>query len=303
MFNRTYIRQVDLLLRVIPLLQKQTCFALKGGTAMNLFVQDMPRLSVDIDLAYLPLVPRHNALEGISSGLEKLAVEIEETMQGVQVLRQPIAGVTGRLVVNAESSQIKVEPNFVFRGALFPAEMRSLCASAQAEFERFVEACVVSEADLYGGKICAALDRQHPRDLFDVHLMFDSPGLTDGIRSAFTVYLAGHSRPMAELLNPNEQPLETVYSSQFAGMTREPVSVEMLIDTRRRLVSELRTGLTLNERLFLLSVKKGEPEWDRIPIEHLEHLPALQWKLRNVRNMDPAKHHQSVEELRAVLEL
>jgi len=303
MFNRVYVRQVELLLQVIPLLQKHDCFALKGGTAMNLFVQDMPRLSVDIDLAYLPLVPREEALAGISGALEQLAVEIEAGLPGATVQGQPVAGVTGRLVVNAENAQIKVEPNFVFRGALFPPETRTLCASAQTEFERFAESNILSEADLYGGKICAALDRQHPRDLFDVHLMFNSMGLTDEIRSAFTVYLAGHPRPMAELLNPNEQPLESIYASQFVGMTREPVSIDTLVETRSRLVRDLNSQLTENQRLFLLSIKMGAPEWDRLPIEHLEQLPALQWKLRNVGKMESAKHRQAVDELKRVLRL
>jgi hypothetical protein len=303
MFNRAYVKQVELLLQVLPLLQKHGCFALKGGTAMNLFVQDMPRLSVDIDLAYLPLVSREDSLAGISGALEQLAGEIETGLPGTTVQGQAVAGVTGRLVVNAENAQIKVEPNFVFRGALFPVETRTLCASAQAEFERFVESRILSEADLYGGKICAALDRQHPRDLFDVHLMFGDPGFTDDIRSAFTVYLAGHPRPMAELLNPNEQPLGKIYASQFAGMAREPVSVETLVETRRRLVRELNDRLTENERLFLLSIKMGAPEWNRLPIEHLEQLPALQWKLRNIGNMESAKHRQAVDELKRVLRL
>ncbi len=303
MFNRTYARQVKLLLRVLPLIQKYDCFALKGGTAMNLFVQNMPRLSVDIDLAYLPLVSRENALAGIAHALEELAVEAEALLPEIQIIKQPVAGVTGRLTINTENAQVKIEPNFVFRGALFPTETRSLCAAAQSEFECFVEALMVSEADLYGGKICAALDRQHPRDLFDVHLMFDSPGLTDNIRSAFTVYLAGHPRPMAELLNPNEQPLENIYRSQFEGMAREPVPIETLIDTRHRLVNELNEALTENERLFLLSIKTGEPEWNRIPIGHLEQLPALAWKLRNIRKMESTKHQKAVDELKRVLKL
>ena len=50
-----YYAQVRLLVRELPVVAKETCFALKGGTALNLFVRDMPRLSVDIDLAYVPL--------------------------------------------------------------------------------------------------------------------------------------------------------------------------------------------------------------------------------------------------------
>ena len=54
MFNPAYFKQVQLLLSVLPLIQRHECFALKGGTAMNLFVQDLPRLSVDIDLVVGP---------------------------------------------------------------------------------------------------------------------------------------------------------------------------------------------------------------------------------------------------------
>ncbi len=303
MFNPLYYKQVKLLLSTLPLLQRHECFALKGGTAMNLFVQDLPRLSVDIDLAFLPLTARDKALDQISNQLELLAGEIESELDQAVVTKQPVSGVTGRLVVNASDAQIKIEPNFVFRGALHPSETHVLCAAAQEQFELFAESRLVSVPDLYGGKICAALDRQHPRDLFDVYLMFEQFGLTDEIQTAFVVYLAGHPRPMAELLDPNEQPLDELYHSQFAGMTREPVSLETLVDVRRRLVQELNDGLTENERHFLLSIKTGTPEWSRLPIEHLDQLPALQWKLRNIGKMDSAKQHQAMDELKRVLKL
>ena len=54
-FREVYRRQVQLLIRVLPSIAEEACFALKGGTAINLFVRDMPRLSVDIDLTYLPV--------------------------------------------------------------------------------------------------------------------------------------------------------------------------------------------------------------------------------------------------------
>ncbi len=303
MFNREYYKQVELLLDVLPLIQKIECFALKGGTAMNLFVQDLPRLSVDIDLAYLPLVPRKEALTQISNSLDQLSEEIAVDLRETAVAKQTVAGVTGRLVVSVPDAQIKIEPNFVFRGALYPEKTRMLCPAAQAEFERFVESRTLSVADLYGGKICAALDRQHPRDLFDVHLMFEQFGLSDEIRTAFVVYLAGHPRPMAELLSPNEQSLEALYNSQFSGMTKTPVSIEQLADVRTRLIRELNAGLSENERQFLLSVKTGKPEWQRLPIDHLDRFPALQWKLRNISNMDSAKHRLAVDKLKRVLQL
>ena len=303
MFNPVYIDQVKLLLRILPLIQQHDCFALKGGTAMNLFVQDLPRLSVDIDLAYLPLVGRDQALSEIAQALELLSGEIESAVPSVSVAQLAVGDITGRLVVSVPGAMIKIEPNLVFRGALHEVETHVLCPTAQAVFEQFVESRILSVADLYGGKICAALDRQHPRDLFDVHLMFENIRLSDEIRQAFVVYLAGHPRPMAELLNPNEQPLDEIFKSQFDGMSRAPVSVDLLNETRTRLVRELNDTLTENERLFLLSMKTGEPEWQRIPIKHLDLLPALQWKLRNVARMEAGKHRDAVNELKRVLGL
>lgn len=54
-----------------------SCFALKGGTAINLFVRNLPRLSVDIDLAYLPMNNRQQALDEIDTALKTIAIEIE----------------------------------------------------------------------------------------------------------------------------------------------------------------------------------------------------------------------------------
>ena len=303
MFNPAYFNQVKLLLDVLPLIQKHKCFALKGGTAMNLFVQDLPRLSVDIDLAFLPLTPRAQALRKISQTLELISDEIQTIAPDCVIMKQTVAGVTGRLVVSTPSATIKIEPNFVFRGAVHPEETRLLCPDAQTQFELFMECRTLSIPDLYGGKISAALDRQHPRDLFDVYLMFEQFGLSDEIRTAFVIYLAGHPRPMAELLNPNEQPLEDLYATQFAGMAREAVTIDTLSATRKRLVHGLQENLTENDRLFLLSIKTGSPEWSRIPFDHLEQLPALQWKLRNIRNMETQKHRDSIDELKRVLEL
>ena len=85
MFNQTYRNQAGLLLQVLPLIQEHDCFALKGGTAMNLFVQNLPRLSVDIDLAYLPLVPRSQALSEIAHALKLLSREIQTALPNVSV--------------------------------------------------------------------------------------------------------------------------------------------------------------------------------------------------------------------------
>src|SRR5690554_3106515 len=79
--NSIYYRQVQLLMQVLPFVAAHDCFALKGGTAINLFVRDFPRLSVDIDLVFLPMMDRGEALQTITSHLEhggrKVQIKIE----------------------------------------------------------------------------------------------------------------------------------------------------------------------------------------------------------------------------------
>lgn len=78
---------------------------------------------------------------------------------------------------------------------------------------------VLSLEDTYGGKICAALDRQHPRDLFDIKLLLENEGLTEKIKKAFIVYLISHDRPIVEVLNPGLQDIKQIFENEFAGMT------------------------------------------------------------------------------------
>jgi hypothetical protein len=164
---------------------------------------------------------------------------------------------------------------------------------------------VVSLPDLYAGKLCAALDRGHPRDWFDVTLMLREEEIDDRLRLAFVVYVAGHHRPMAELLTPRGRPLHETFSREFAGMTREPITVSELEETQATLPSRLRSLLTDAERRFLVSVKRAEPEWDLLPVPHLRDLPALQWKLTNVGRLSHERHRhaEAIDRLRAVLDV
>lgn len=299
-----YFEQARLLLRYLPALASVDCFALKGGTAINLFVRDLPRLSVDIDLAYLPLTQREDALTETRDALGRMAAHAKRIVPGLQVLDAGNAN-SPKQIAATDQARIKIEPNPVLRGTVFPVETRRLVPAAEVLFEMSVSVPVVSHADLYAGKLCAALDRQHPRDWFDVHLLLDHDGLDEPLRRAFVVYLASHDRPMAELLLPRAKPLRDVFDREFAGMTREPVAVETLESTQAALPSLLRSSLSLNERHFLLSIKRGEPDWSLLPIPHLSELPALRWKLANIERLkqSPAKHQAAVDSLRAILEI
>lgn len=175
--------QVELLIRCLPVVASVSRFALKGGTAINLFLRDMPRLSVDIDLTYLPLSDRETALDDMRAQLSMIAEGLKRTVPGANV--QFVEGDAPKLLVDKSGVRTKVEPSVVIRGSLVPPLWSELCMAAQEAYELFVETQCLDLPDLYAGKLCAALDRQHPRDLFDViHLQAAGP-IPDSIRQAF----------------------------------------------------------------------------------------------------------------------
>jgi len=298
-----YSDQVDLLLQVLPIVAKHKQFALKGGTAINLFIRDMARLSVDIDLTYLPLEPRAISLENIDTGLKSIRDEIERTLT-VQVMAPHFKEKLESTLVCANNKvQIKIEVNHVIRGAVYPCEKRILCNKAQEIFGRFVSLNTLSFADIYGGKVCAALDRQHPRDLFDIKILLENEGITDEVRKSFIIYLSSHNRPIVELLNPNLTDIKDSFETDFRGMSSVECNLEELLQARQELIQIIRQSLTIEEKAFLLSLKKGTPEWELLNIPNIDKLPAIQWKLNNIRNMDKQKHILAVQKLKALLEI
>ncbi len=200
-----YRTQVELLIRCLPAVATFRKFALKGGTAINLFLRDMPRLSVDIDLTYLPPSDRNKALTDIWLQLAALAEKLKRTVSGTKV--HLVKGSVPKLFVEKSRARIKLEPSTVIRGSLVPPILSELCPTAQEAYDFFVEIQCLDAPDLYAGKLCAALDRQHPRDVFDImHLQAAGP-IPESIRQAFVVYLASHRRPMSELIRPNSKPI------------------------------------------------------------------------------------------------
>ena len=144
---------------------------------------------------------------------------------------------------------------------------------------------VLDTAELYGSKLVAAMDRQHPRDIFHVMKMLERFGWQSSFVDCFVAYLAGHNRPMHEGLFPRKLPLEPTFTNEFVGMTRDAIALASLEQTQEQLMEELPRALTLSHRDFLLSVARAEPAWDLMPFTHLRELPALQWKLLNLRKL------------------
>lgn len=304
MKDSVYYRQAELLLRILPIINTEADFALKGGTAINFFIRDMPRLSVDIDLTYLPVNEREAALEGISKSLLSISEKIRKMFPDSQVTLQKIRSLNSLkgVIVRRGDATIKVEPNLILRGFIFAPQVRSLSKKAQDLFETAVTMKILSEAELYGGKICAALDRQHPRDLFDVKTLLDSGGFNEETRKAFIVHLISHPRPMVELLNPSFIDIRAIYEKDFKDMMLEKVEYEELVETRNRLIDLIRNSFTPEEKKFFLSVKSGEPEWNLLGLRGIENLPGVKWKILNIKNMPSKKHREAFDKLRSCLE-
>jgi hypothetical protein len=218
-----YYRQVQLLLQITPFVAKHDCFALKGGTAINLFVRDFPRLSVDMDLVFLPMMERDDALTSIKTNLNTLASSIETTLP-VRVVRAFQEKTDAlRLLVERNGFQIKIELSPVLRGTVYEPKIHSVSEAVEAEFG-YAEMAVVSFADL----------------------------------------------------------LETA---------------------RVQLVDNIHSLLTLQERQFLLSFKRLQPDWSLLGIEGIEQLPAVRWKMRNLSKMSAIKHAAACDRLSSILGL
>ncbi|MDN8615754.1 nucleotidyl transferase AbiEii/AbiGii toxin family protein [Variovorax ginsengisoli] len=301
--NQIYLDTARLLTPVAPQVFVDDMFALKGGTAINLFVRDMPRLSVDLDLVFADhTLPRDAALARINEAVRQSAERLKK--RGFQTHAPMAAAGETKLLVRRGSVQVKVEVNFVMRGTVRPVRKASLTPTARDVLMADLEIPVVSLEDVYGGKPVAALDRQHPRDLFDVMQLFAHEGITPGIRRAFVVYLASSNRPVNEVLFPPLRDIRHDFEHNFQGMTAEPVPLESLLAARERLLLEVQRGLDEGERRFLLSLVAGTPEWALLDVANLEHLPGVRWKLQNLAQLqktNPKKFAEQADLLAARL--
>ncbi len=300
--SNIYYKQVQLLLEVVPYVSNEECFALKGGTAINMFIRDMPRLSVDIDLMYLPVEDRNSSLKHISEALERIARTIESKMRDAKVYRldQRLDASLSKLQIERRGVRIKIETSPVMRGTLRVPALQTVSPKVEDLFG-FAQMKVVHLDDLYAGKMCAALDRQHPRDFFDIRGLLDNEGLSDNLLDVFIVYLISSNQPISKLLNPNLIELKEVFESQFIGMTTKPIELETLTKTRIELINLIQSKLTDKHKEFLLGFKSGNPNWSLLPFEGVQELPSVKWKMINLEKMDVKKREEALGKLKKTL--
>jgi len=283
------------------LVEEEECFALKGGTAINLFFQDMPRLSVDIDLTYLPVEDRETSLTAISSALNRIAARVTTVLKGssVEELKDAQGNIL-KLMIARQGVRVKVEASPVLRGSLLAASSVDISGSVEEQFS-YTSMQVLNRNEVYAGKLCAALDRQHPRDLFDVKMLFEGEGLTEELMNVFIVYLISGNRPIAEMLAPRISSLTSAYHEQFVGMEFKETTLEELEATRLRLIEEINNKITDKQKRFLLTFKSLQPDWSLLDAGDVSHLPAIQWKLINLERMSRKKRSDAISKLEAVL--
>ncbi|MGH7812404.1 MAG: nucleotidyl transferase AbiEii/AbiGii toxin family protein [Candidatus Binataceae bacterium] len=301
-FSEAYRQQAALVVRVLPEVAREDCFALKGGTGINLFIRDMPRLSVDIDLTYLPVQGRAPSLAAIDAAMKRVEQRIRKSIRRSRttlgVLRSE--GIATKVIVRAEGVQIKIEVTPVLRGSVYPTELRAVSSKVEETFG-FAEVRVLSFPDIYAGKIMAALDRQHPRDLFDVRHLLQNEGIDDSLRRAFIVYLVSHDRPMFEVLAGTRRDISKEFERGFEGMADEPVSLHELIEAREKMVDLVVGRMPEEHRRFLILFEKGEPDWSLLGLPEAAELPAVKWREKNLAGLSQKKRAELVSRLEAVL--
>jgi len=293
-FRENYERQVRLLMRLIPIAAREDCFALKGGTAINLFMRDLPRLSVDIDLMYLPMDARPEALAGIDAAVKRIEAAILSEIPGAKTTQSIKSGTVLRLIVAADQTQVKIEVSPVLRGVVSEPVVQPVTEAVEDAFG-FAEIAVVSFEDLFAGKLVAALDRQHPRDLFDVRDLLANEGLTDALREAFVVYLLSHNRPMGEVLSGRVKDLADEFRDGFEGMTETDVPIEDLIHTQKQMIDDLIGNMPDVHRDFLIGFERGVADWSLLSFAHVQDLPAVKWRQHNLDSLSQDRRDELVD--------
>ena len=296
-YDNHFTQQVNLLLEILGVFDWNNCFALKGGTAINFFYESLPRLSVDIDLVYLPINSRTEAFNEMNEILKLNNLKFNKLGFKSNITDISSNNSIGKIVISNKSASIKIEPNIVIRGSLLPAQNRSLDNKIIDLFEQELEVPCLDYKELYAGKLVAMLDRQHPRDIFDMMLFYDKYKSLHDILDFFLVYLIQSNRPIHELLNPNILNISLDYKNSFVGMTNNNIELGVLNKYRELIINELKKGLNKNHKNFLISFMQRNPDWNLLPFKDLDLLPGVQWKQQNISIMSDYKRKNEIQKL------
>lgn len=302
-----YNDQLQLIARALPLINWDK-FSLKGGSAINLFFRPLPRISVDIDLNYRFISNRQAAIGDISSELRSLYDKVNHSSFAKSELSffKVDPDIPNKVYIESGHAGIKIEPNFIQRGSVFEDSKMQInpAAADLLGINKHLSATVMSFEDVYAGKICAALDRQHPRDLYDIQNLLSKEGISEKTKDAFLIYLCSNNRTISELLNPNLIDVRSFFDEAFSGTTLNPFSYYDYEKTRNNLIEIANNALTFNDQNFLLSFSDGNPQWNllskNLNSDRIQSLPSIQWKLLNISKMDNNKKTLELDKINSI---
>ncbi len=289
--DEKYLNQVNLVVGALQHVSKEDCFALKGGTAINLFHNNLPRLSVDIDLTYLGFETRDDACKNINLALERISKSLKSAGYSTVIQGNNIEK---KILCSNEDASIKIEPNYIIRGYVNKPEFLATCEAVEDKFG-FAEIQVISKPELYGGKICAALDRQHPRDLFDINEYFMKNNFDSELTKGFIAMLLSHDKPLHETLNPNIKNQTEIFEKQFIGMTDSSFTYQNHIETLTVLINSVKNNISPYKDLLFdfISLKVNLEDFN---IPNLDKLPAVKWKLYNLKKLQSSNSEKFKEQ-------
>ena len=288
-----YQRQATLLIELLPTVARQSDFALYGGTAINLFLLDAPRLSIDLDLKFLPPLKIDAAKARIDEILQEVRAEIEKDIPGTRVEQeQKQDRRLPRLLVirDRDGALVKIEVNPLQVGSIFSPQPRQLSAKVAADFSVAATTMeILAPAEIYAGKIAAALERAHPRDLFDIRQMPDSIWDDQRLWAALAVCLAmSRGRDLHRLIaekNAGKIIVSLDYEN-FAPMMRTArATLQELEEAGSRLHARLLSRMPAGCKKLLVDFFCGQADWSAIGVD-IDALPGLQWRSEGIRKME-----------------
>lgn len=271
---------------------------LKGGTALNLFVFDVPRLSVDIDLNYIGAMDRETMLA--ERPKVEQAIQAVCAREGFALQRLPNEHAGGKWVLRYESAlgqggNLELDLNFMFRIPLWDIVVQDsrMVGSYQAR-----EIPLLDLHELAAGKLAALLARRASRDLFDAHQLLTQRKLDrDRLRVAFVLYGAMNRKDWRTVsvddvsFEPNElksQLLPTLQNDYVSGIKQPDMWTRRLVDECRDALGVV-LPLSDAEREFLdrlldygeivPSILTTDEAW----AEKIKQHPLLEWRASNVR--------------------
>ena len=299
--NDVYRRKVELLLRILPFVTDEECFAIHGGTAINLFVKNLYRLSVDIDVTYIPIEDRNTSLGHINDALMRIADRVKSRFRDIRIIAHIDIS---KITCESRGCQVKIEVNQTKRGLVCgEATLCPLCEKAQDLFGMEVDARIVSIPQLYGGKISAALSRQHPRDIFDISQMDFS---VEDVKEGLIFCLLGSDRPIHESFAPNLIDKRDAMERQFAGMSEIPFTYEEFESTRDKLIRDVNLAMTEEDKRFLIRFEELTVDWNDTVYSDFRDYPSVKWKIQNLQKLkksNPKKLMTEVDRLSKIFKV